>query len=129
MNEADVLKGMVTEATEKLVGLKQAAEQLRERIALEERYVEELRRKQRASGRPSDDDHAHTNGAAGSAEKTLPVRIEEFLKSKDGPVRASDIATAIDAGLPSVISTLGRRTDLFIRVSRGCYALKVGPKS
>ena len=64
----------------------------------------------------------------------MPEAIRALLEEAGGPMRAKDIAqrllrkgytsSAKHGLLPSVLSALGRRGDLFENVSRGVYRLR-----
>ena len=68
------------------------------------------------------------------AGKSLPDAIATILRERGHRMRARDIASELhrkgcrskakNGLLPSVLSALGRRTDLFHNVQRGVYELK-----
>jgi hypothetical protein len=132
---------MISDSRDRLAGLKASAE-------LEEKYLQDLirRRSELTSVReiPADSDIApggcpNENGAVihedqeGIAGHTVPEAVKAVLEKRGKPMRARDVVLALEAAgfkteskrglLPSVLSALGRREDLFKKVRRGTYKL------
>lgn len=114
-----------------------AVKRIRADLELEERFLERL--KARYTGRDDEsgerEEDANKNGPDRLAPTgTLPEAIAEVLRKNGKPMRARDIAeTLLENGyeseakhglLPSVLSALGRRQDLFVKVHRGVYSLR-----
>jgi hypothetical protein len=127
MSEIIVLQSMIGES-EKLL------ESLENDVEFERQFLDMLRKKLEkisgektiASGHLADSPNCQLTSAARSG--SLPEKILAILA--DGQERrATDIRKALRAqgdtcSLPSVISTLARREDVFQRVSRGIYKIK-----
>jgi len=126
--KAELLDELIAENEEKL-------QSLRTEITFEERYLCDLRTKRSSlkngenTGKLGQDVNASI-----SASQTLPEAIKVVLTSAGKAMRARDIADSLTQSgygkdkknglLPSVLSALGRRNDLFRKVKRGIYRLK-----
>jgi hypothetical protein len=114
------------------------ASRLESTLKAEVRYLTDLRERRkelRISEEPAAATTATTtnNGQLFVAGTALPEAIAAVLQTHGSPMRARDIAQALEQGgiqseserglLPSVLSTLGRKTDLFRRLHRGVYGL------
>ena len=123
-----VLENMISEVDASIEQLRRTLEGLQQRIRDEERQRELLAEK-------------HSEFARAAEPKEESTSIAEFvakaLMENGEPMRVKDIVrTLVENGITSsqgespvnsVLSALSRRSDLFERVSRGCYVLRSGP--
>ena len=126
--KAELLDELIVECEGKL-------QSLQAEVALEDRYLRNLRAKRMSL---TDGENAGKLGSSSntliSSSQTLPEAIKAVLMSKGKAMRARDIAATLTSNgygketknglLPSVLSALGRREDLFRKVKRGIYRLK-----
>ena len=125
--KAQLLNEMILDCEAKLKGL-------HAQLELEQRYLADLRaRRARLSGIAAPATNAMASRSTGSVQ-SLPEAVKSVLQETGEPMRAKDIAqqlvrkgyrsSAKHGLLPSVLSALGRRDDLFENVSRGVYRLR-----
>lgn len=124
--ESDILKEMTQASDERLRSLESD-------LAFERRYNADLRAKLVASGGKVAPD-SNGQSPAVTPKGNLTDNIYAVLSEHPGTMRPRDIAEAVEKRgvttrskkglLPMVLSTLGRRKDLFDKPERGLYRLK-----
>lgn len=132
MTKLDVMNDMISDSTAKV-------EELRNQLAMEEKYLEDLKvRKQAvAATKPAAQAVTIINGSHTSPTffgATMPDMVRATMAKGSGTMRAVEIRdTLVRQGvtgknqkglLKSVLSALDRREDLFEKVGRGTYKLK-----
>ena len=126
---SDILDSMIHDAELQL-------NSLRDEIAVEVRYLADLR-KRRSASHPQADSKPQNNGKVTIrhvAEKSLTDHIVQIFRAEGRNLRAKEIVERLDkmgitttakrGMLPNVNSSLFRRKDLFKKRDRGLYGLK-----
>jgi len=129
--KAELLDELICDSEAKL-------ERLRAELELEKRYLVDLRSRRATLGARVREATNEPIPELTGAMRPLPEAIQAVLQESAGPMRARDIAQRLVRNgytskakhglLPSVLSALGRRDDLFENVSRGVYRLKRAAK-
>ncbi len=103
---------------------------LHKEIAFEERYIEDLENKKKALKNGNIHQKTEIKEHLSDINSlNLPEAIKAILAQSGKPMRARDIAAELNkrgyrSKLPSVLSALCRRHDLFKKTKRGIYKLK-----
>ena len=122
--KAEVLEEMISDSQRKL-------EKVRGQLELEERYLEHLKHRRSALVNGERNLAVESASPRRRASRSLPEAIKAALQASGRPMRAKDIARQLVQNgytskakhglLPSVLSALGRRGDLFEKTARGIY--------